>query len=241
MNTRNAPNLENIKNAPITFRHELKHYINLFDYYQIRQRLRAIAHLDSHAGEEGVYRIRSLYFDTPDDKALREKLNGVNHREKFRLRYYNEETQSVKLEKKTKLNNLGRKDTAPLTREECELLIAGETDWMRSSTLPLVVELYAKMQYQLLSPKTVVDYIREPYLYEPGNVRVTIDSKIRTGIHSRDFFNQEMPTVRSGTEDMIVLEVKYDEFLPDVIRNAIQLNNRRATACSKYAMCRLYG
>lgn len=229
------------KEAPIDFRHELKHYINLNDYYQIRQRLMAVASLDSHAGEKGYYHIRSLYFDTPDDKALREKLDGINPREKFRLRYYNDEYDRVKLEKKSKVNNLGNKQSAPLSREECELLLAGDTGWMRSSKHPLVLELYAKMQYQLLRPKTVVDYVREPYLYQPGNVRVTIDSEIRTGIHSWDFFHRELPTIRSGAEEIIVLEVKYDAFLPDLIRNAIQLNNRRAAACSKYALSRIFG
>ncbi|WP_419821986.1 polyphosphate polymerase domain-containing protein [Anoxybacterium hadale] len=229
------------KESPVKFRHELKHYININDYYQIRQRLLAVTDLDCHAGEKGYYNIRSLYFDTPDDKALREKLNGINPREKFRLRYYNDAFDCVKLEKKSKVNNLGNKLSAPLTREECEKMIEGQTEWMRSSKHPLVLELYAKMQYQLLRPKTVVDYIREPYLYEPGNVRVTIDSDIRTGLHSKDFFNRELPTIRSGVGDMIVLEVKYDEFLPDIIRNAIQLNNRRAAACSKYALSRLFG
>lgn len=229
------------KEAAVKFRHELKHYINLSDYFCIRQRLQAIARPDSHTGEEGKYRIRSLYFDTPDDKALREKLSGINQREKFRLRYYNDNDGYIKLEKKTKVNALGNKQTACLTKEECERLISGDIEWMKEKKDTLILELYAKMQYQQLKPITVVDYLREPYLYEPGNVRVTIDSEIRTGIRSRDFFNQELPTVRSGRDNIIVLEVKFDDFLPDIIRSAVQLDNRRAAACSKYAMSRQYG
>lgn len=229
------------REVPVQFRHEFKHYISLTDCVCIRQRLNAIARHDRHAGESGSYKIRSLYFETHDDKALREKLNGVNNREKFRIRYYNADTGTVKLEKKTKINGIGSKLAAPITRAECELLLSGETGWMKSSKEALILELHAKMQYQQLKPKTIVDYIREPYIYAPGNVRVTIDSQIETGIHSKDFFNPALPTIRTNLQNIIILEVKYDAFLPDVIKDAVQLGNRKSTAYSKYAVCRMYG
>lgn len=223
------------------FRHEYKHYINMADYIAIKQRLSYIAKSDCHAGPDGKYRIRSLYFETPDDKNLKEKLYGVNNREKFRIRYYDEDTSFIKLEKKTKVNGFGNKLSAPMTKEECEKLIAGDTEWMRSSECPLVLELYAKMKFQLLRPKTIVDYIREPFIYNPGNVRVTIDSGIETGINSTDLFNQNLPTVRSSAGNVIILEVKYDEFIPEVIKAAVQTRNRKSTAFSKYAACRVFG
>lgn len=229
------------KKDPIQFRHELKHYINMADYVCLRQRLRAVAWPDQHTGEDGNYKIRSLYFETPDDKALREKLNGIDRREKFRIRYYNNDTSFIKLEKKTKINGLGNKQSAGLTKEECEKLIEGDTGWMRDSKQPLIIELYTKMQFQQLRPKTVVDYVREPYLYEPGNVRITIDREIETGIYSKDFFNQDLPTIRTNAENVMILEVKYDEFLPDIIRDMIQIKNRKATAFSKYAVSRMFG
>jgi len=144
----------NLKNErKMQFRHEYKHYINMADYLAVKQRLSLVARPDRHAGPDGKYRIRSLYLETPDDKNLKEKLYGVNNREKFRIRYYNDDPSFIKLEKKTKVNGLGNKLSAPLTKAECEKLVAGDIAWMRNSPYPLVVELYAKMKYQQLSPK----------------------------------------------------------------------------------------
>lgn len=231
----------NRPDEPIKFRHELKHYINMADYLCIRQRLLAVAWLDKHAGTDGSYRIRSLYFETPEDKALREKLDGIGCREKFRIRYYNDDTSYIRLEKKRKIYGLGNKESVSITKEQCEKIIEGDTGWMRASKEPLILELYAKMQYQQLKPKTVVDYIREPYVYEPGNIRITMDSKIETGIRSTDFFNRDLPAIRTDTENVMILEVKYDAFLPDIIRDVIQVKNRRPSAFSKYAAGRVFG
>ena len=205
----------------------------------IRQRLRAVAEPDPHA-KEGKYLIRSLYFDNAKDKALREIIDGVNMREKFRIRYYNKDTSVIHLEKKSKRNGLGTKYSAGLTSEEAKAIVDGRLDWMMESDRPLVQELYCKMQYQGLKPKTIVDYMREPYIYLPGNVRVTFDYDIRTGLSSTDFLNPDCITVPAG-ESGIILEVKWDEFLPDIIRDAVWVPGRRETAFSKYAQCRIYG
>ena len=221
------------------YRHEWKHEINYSDLLTIRQRLRAVAEPDPHA-ENGRYLIRSLYFDNASDKALREKIDGVNMREKFRIRYYNMDPSVIHLEKKSKVNGLGSKFSAALTVREAGLIVEGKTGWMRASTDPLVQELYCKMVYQGLRPKTIVDYTREPFIYRPGNVRVTFDYDIRTGLDSMDFLNPDCITVPAG-DAPIILEVKWDGFLPDCIKAAVQTPGRRASAFSKYAQCRIYG
>lgn len=220
------------------YRHEMKHEINASDRIAIRQRLSCIAKLDSHA-VNGKYCIRSLYFDTISDKALREKLDGINAREKFRIRYYNQDTSVIHLEKKSKLGGLGNKQSASLTVQEVQKIIDGDIDWMLFSEKPLVQELYAKMKSQGLRPKTIVDYVREPYVFRPGNVRVTLDYDIRTGLSSVDFLNPNCPTI-PVKEAPIILEVKWDHYLPDIIRDAIQLPDARTGAYSKYAACRMY-
>ena len=199
----------------MNFRHEWKHEINASDMIAIRQRLRAMAKPDVYA-VDGKYLIRSLYFDDISDKALREKLDGVNRREKFRIRYYNGDTSLIHLEKKSKWNGLGTKDTAVLTQAEAQAIVNGELDWMPSSGRPLVQELYSKMR-RGLRPKTIVDYTREPFVYAPGNVRVTLDYNIRTGLGCTDFLNTDCVTVPAGNAP-IILEVKWDAFLPDIIR-----------------------
>ena len=226
---------------PRTFRHELKYYLNTADYLIIKNRLSTIAGPDEHTDANGSYRIRSLYFETPDDKALLEKLYGVNEREKFRIRYYNNDTSFIRLEKKTKINNLTNKISASVTKDECEKLIAGDTEWMRESKNGLILELYAKMKYQLLRPKTLVDYMREPFVYRPGNVRVTFDTKISTGVNSTDLFSAKTPMIKTHGEPVIIMEVKYDNYLPEIIRSMVQVQNRRVTAFSKYAVARVFG
>lgn len=221
------------------YRHEWKHEISYTDLLCIRQRLQAVAQPDPHA-VGGQYRIRSLYFDDASDKALRQKIDGVNMREKFRIRYYNGDTSFIRLEKKSRRNGLGTKFEAALSAEEAQKIVDGDLDWMMESDRPLVQELYCKMRYQGLRPKTIVDYIREPYVYGPGNVRVTFDHDLRTGLSGTDFLNPDCITVPAG-DAPILLEVKWDAYLPEIIRDAVSVPNRRAGAFSKYAQCRIYG
>ena len=161
-------------------------------------------------------------------------------REKFRIRYYNGDTSLIHLEKKSKLNGLGAKFSANLSREEAQAIVDGKLEWMMDSPQALVRELYCKMRAQGLRPKTIVDYTREPFVYGPGNVRVTFDYDIRTGLQCVDFLNARCPTVPAG-DAPIILEVKWDAFLPSIIRDAVQTPSCRAGAFSKYAQCRIYG
>lgn len=225
----------------LEYRHEYKYAINLLDYHTLRQRLRSVATLDPNASEDGRYHIRSLYFDNGDDKALREKIYGLHNREKFRIRLYNKNGHFVKLEKKSKLNGLCNKQHTELTRKQAELILTGDIGWMLKVDDALLAELYAKMCYQQLRPKTLVDYFREAYIFPYGNVRITLDSDVRTGLYSTGLFDNEIPTLRTGEPGVLLLEVKYDNFLPDIIRNLIQTNTRQAGAFSKYAVCRIYG
>lgn len=221
------------------FRHEWKIEISFCDMRILRQRLKAVMQPDEHAAD-GKYHIRSLYFDTPEDTALREKLNGVSRREKFRIRYYNLDPSLIHLEKKSKLAGLCNKQTATITAQEAQKILDGDTQWMAQSQEPLVRELYTKMQQTRLQPKAIVDYVREPFVYAPGNVRVTLDYDIRTGLGCTGFFDPDCTMIPAG-DAPILLEVKWDEFLPDVIRDIVQLGTRRSGAFSKYAQCRIYG
>lgn len=221
------------------FRHEWKHEINYSDMIILRQRLKAVMKSDENA-VDGKYFIRSLYFDNISDKALREKIDGVNCREKFRIRYYNGDTSLIHLEKKSKINGLGNKQSANLSAEEAQKIVDGDFDWMIDCDRPLVQELYSKMKSRGLRPKTIVDYTREPFVFSAGNVRVTLDYDIRTGLYCTDFLNPDCITIPAGNAP-IILEVKWDEFLPSVIRDIVQLESRHTAAFSKYAACRIYG
>lgn len=232
---------ESMQQDKLKFRNELKFTINRVDYYTLISRLRAVTKPDANVDVNGSYKIRSLYFDNIHDKALREKIDGVNNREKFRIRYYNDDFSYIKLEKKSKLNGLCNKQATSITKIQCEYLLDGEIEWMKYTQNPLMLELYTKMHYQQLKPKTLVDYKREPFIYKPGNVRITIDQDIRTGLYANDLFNLETPMIHTDTQDTIILEVKYDDFIPEIITDIVQLESRRSGAFSKYAVCRMYG
>ena len=220
-------------------RHEWKHLISAADRLTIRQRLSVIAAPDS-PGEQGRYCVRSLYFDNLQDKALREKMDGVSRREKFRIRCYDLDNSLIHLECKRKIGGLGHKDSCLLTPDEVQAIQQGRLNWMAQDDRALVRELYCKMRTQGLQPKTLVDYTREAFVYAPGNVRVTLDYDIRTGLGCTDFLNPECAMIPAGNAP-IILEVKWDAFLPDVIRDAVQLSGRRPGAFSKYQACRIYG
>lgn len=224
------------------FRHELKYGIGYPVYLELKSRLQAVMQADPHSGSDGRYLIRSIYFDNFADKALREKREGVSCREKFRIRYYNDDFSFLTLEKKVRYNSFCRKYGTEITEEECRQLLDGELNWMRGHPSGLVQELYAKMHYQLLRPRVLVSYVREPYIYAPGNVRVTLDSGIRTTMYHRTFLEDQVRDISSGDRPWDrVLEIKYDAFLPEIIKDILQVNGVRQQAFSKYEVCRRFG
>lgn len=227
------------KKSAERWRHEWKYDLSVSDLVRIRSRLQAIARPDPHAGANGRYRVRSLYFDDGADDALWEKISGVDPRAKFRIRYYNGDVGLIRLEKKIKRDGLCLKVSEALDADEVRLLLMGNTKWMtlNGEKRPLILELYARMRDGGLLPKTIVDYEREPYIYDAGNVRVTFDSDLRTGFHCADFLRPTGMEVPAG-DSPLLMEVKWDAFLPSVIRDAIQTNGLSATAFSKYAQCR---
>lgn len=219
-------------------RHELKHEISHLDMLILRQRLRAVMMPDSHT-QNGEYEIRSLYFDNPDDKALREKLDGVRIREKYRIRLYNNDPSVIRLERKFKRGGLGCKVSTVLSPKQALSIANGDIRWMAASADEVILGFYSRIRSEGLAAKVIVDYTRNPFVFGPGNVRVTLDYNIRTGLRCTDFLNPHCTTVPVPASPCI-LEVKWDNFLPDVIREMVQLGNRQSTAYSKYAACRMY-
>ena len=198
-------------------------------------------HIDKNANENNEYKIRSLYFDNVYDKALMEKVIGVPKRHKFRIRFYNDNHEFIRLEKKSKIRGLCLKDSEKITKEECEKIINGDIEFLRDSNKKLFIDLYSEMKGNLLRPKTIVDYTREAYIYPIGNVRITFDKSVRTGLNNINMFDDNLATIETIDNKYIVLEVKFDEFLPQIIRDIIQVKERRATSISKYEAARIYG
>lgn len=224
-----------------TYRHELKYEITPADYRALRPRLRAVLHPDPHAGADGTYRIQSIYFDNYQDKVLLEKINGAARREKWRLRWYGDDRSFFLLEKKRKVDRLCMKLDAQVTGEECRRILRNDTEWMMERE-DLLREFCCSQRTQQLRPRVVVSYLREPYVYEPGNVRITFDSNIRTSLYDQNFLDARRVDVpATDGADAVLMEVKYDRFLPAVVQDLIQIGRARQGAFSKYGASRRFG
>jgi len=227
----------------IKYRNEYKHIINKNHAVLLKSRLKVLLKPDPFADENGDYFIRSLYFDTYGDKALYEKLNGVPFRHKYRIRFYNHDSTRIKLENKIKRFNTARKTVTDITKEEVEKIINRDYDFLKNSDDPLKIIFYHELMTEGLIPKTVVDYVRSPFIYPHGNVRITIDSEIKSPVGKVgviDIFNPNTPTISIYPDEKCVLEVKYDEFLPEFIHKIIQTEVVMTSSMSKYASCRMF-
>ena len=218
-------------------RHEKKHIITKADRDMLIKKLGTIMAPDSHYGNNS-YHVRSLYFDDIYDSALSDKLNGASYREKFRIRYYNGDTSHIVLEKKSKTKDLCGKEAVKITKAQAERIVKVDIDFLLNEEAPLCRELYAKMKGGLLRPKVIVDYTRRAFAYKAGNVRITFDYDIRTGLSSTDLFGN-IHTIPADLRDPVIMEIKYDEFLPEIIRNMAYIDFRRTSSYSKYTACRL--
>ena len=224
----------------LKYRHELKFLINHHQYYIIQQRLKSLVAGDPHAGARGEYHIRSLYFDDINNKALYEKLAGIRDRVKYRIRIYNMEDKAIHFEKKIKFGDYIAKLKESLTREMFDRLMSGDIEVFNLPDRPLLLEVYKEMKYKQLRPKVIVDYVREAYVCQTGNVRVTFDKELRTGLHSIDIFNKGLHSIRALDHNFIILEVKYDEYIPEYIKIALQLSGLNQQSASKYVTCRKF-
>ncbi len=218
-------------------RNELKYPLGRGEYAALRERCTLVMQPDIHADENGQYAIESLYFDDWNDSALMANYSGDSFREKFRIRRYNGNNATLHLEKKVKKAGLGTKISCPITEDELQKLLRGDRSWMMKSPHELLHELYVRMATDGLRPKTLVCYRREPFVYGPGNVRVTFDFDIRSGVCETDMLSDTV--LVPVNPDYVLMEVKWDDYLPDIIQDIIQ-ENLRVTAFSKYAACRQY-
>ena len=222
------------------YRHELKYICTAAELAMIQGRIHHLIPLDSHAGENGMYQIRSLYFDDYYDRCYYENENGTDPREKFRIRIYNGKTDKISLELKKKERGKTLKLSCPLTEEQCRMLMRGEVLPDCDEYPPVLQKLLLQMKTAMLRPKIIVEYDRVPYVYKLGNVRITLDKNISSSLAIDRFLDptiHKRPIMPAGQH---VLEVKFDEFLPDYIYQTLQLRNLRQTAFSKFYLCRKF-
>ena len=222
------------------YRHEYKYLLDYDQMMLTKLRAKGLMHPDSHVNSAGRYLIRSLYFDDDQDTCYRENEDGYNIRHKYRIRYYNNDTSYITLEKKSKLNGMTLKEQARLGLEECKLLMAGDIPKITSSMDEKLSELLAGLKLDGVRPKVIVQYEREPYIYEAGNVRVTFDENILSSNEIERFLEADFavrPVLKKGES---LLEVKWDDVLPRHIADYMSLDKLMWSGFSKYYYCRRY-
>ena len=221
----------------LPYRHEFKYRCTAAQLQVLKGRLDAVMALDSHAGAAG-YTIRSMYFDNYENQYYYENENGTDPREKYRIRIYNADASRITLECKRKEHTKTLKTICPLTLEQFRGIMDGCCPFSDSDSAKLLNRFLYLQKTECLKPAVIVEYDRIPYVCTAGNVRITLDQKLRTGLYSTDLFNPNLPTYPVFDDPVEVLEVKYDELLPGYIKQVLNLDNLQQITFSKYYLCR---
>lgn len=225
-----------MRNSKEIYRNEWKYLISTSEKEILKLRMKHFLKLDPHA-ENGGYMIRSLYFDDYWNSAYEEKEAGILMRKKYRIRLYNCNDHSIKLERKKKFGSYIYKESAPLTRAETEKIIAGDYGFLLHSSYDLCREFYVECMSNVMRPRTIVDYDREPWIMDEGTVRITFDSDVRAAVGSFDLFDSQLPTLPVLEPGKLVMEVKFTEMLPQIVREILPPQAEEFTAVSKYVLC----
>ena len=216
------------------YRHENKYLISAADANLLSFRLPHVMQRDPHAGETGCYTIRSLYFDDPQFTAFHDKANGVDDRTKYRIRCYNYDTAVLRLEKKEKKGELTRKTGQTITLAQALQL---QKDPGASEAEGLGAELRLGCLGKGLRPAVLVDYDRTPFVCAAGNTRITLDANLRTIPHGKDLLASPNGMIPVMDPDQVILEVKFDDFLPGYLSDMLADIHKIPMAISKFALC----
>jgi len=217
-------------------RHEIKYLISLEDYLILKSKLSHLMSLDDNAGLDQSYNIKSLYFDDLYSSAYRDKEDGVFRRKKYRIRIYNDSSQLIKLELKEKFDKYIGKTSRRISLDFYKKVIKNQLTHADVAGDDFLLKFYIEIRTRRLRPRIIVDYMREPFIHDKGNVRITFDHKLKTDLATKDLFSHFGSPIGVMT-DQIILEVKYDDYLPSFIHNSLSIYQHQITSASKYVMC----
>ena len=228
------------KKMGIQFRHELKYICSRAELEIIKSRIRYIARSDPYVTENGNYLIRSIYFDDYYNSSFYDNESGIDPREKWRIRSYNCDSKRISLECKMKVHGMIHKESCELSYDQYRRITSNDILEVNGDNNPLLNKFLILRATKLLRPVVIVQYKRVPYIYKEGNVRITFDCDIAASTDIGNYFDDRMSTRLVMPGGMQLLEVKYDDFLPDCIYRAVQMTNMEQTPFSKYFFCRKF-
>ena len=214
------------------FRKELKYNISNKDFYIIHHNLQHLINKDPNCKGD-YYTISSIYFDDYKKTSYNQVKNGISNRWKYRIRFYNYDDSYIKLEKKHKINGLTNKTSVRITKEILNDILNNKIK-VEEKNNSLLNEFIVKIKKDLLRPIICIEYDRIPFVYKLGNVRITLDYNIRYTNNYSDLFNSEKRVYYLKDK---ILEVKYNELIPDFIRYRLELNHLEQVSFSKFNNC----
>ena len=219
------------------YRYELKYLLNSSQAIILKQKLSLIMEHDANT-IDGYYFIRSLYFDDVNNTAYYEKIDGLEEREKYRIRFYNFDHSYIMLELKGKKNNLTYKRQDRITEEEYNEIINQNYGKINIDNRKVLEDFINKAKRKNLIPSIIVDYNRQPFIYPVEDVRITFDEDISSGRFNYDLFSEDLLPFRAIEANEIILEVKYNNFLPSTIKKVLDTVPKTRIAMSKFALCK---
>lgn len=224
---------------PPMYRVEDKYTCSERELALLQARLKAVLQPDKNQVHDNGYKITSVYFDDLSDTHLRDTEDGNRLRQKYRIRIYNDSFKTIKLEVKYKRDCRVFKKAKTITLEQLKLLLAGQCIPDEQPSLDNTITLFnTAISTRGLRPKVIVEYDRAAYVFDAGNVRITLDRNLRASTDFEAFTNNNQAHYESVPGFDRVLEVKYDEFLPGFIARILETGTMNQTSFSKYRICR---
>lgn len=221
------------------YRHELKFVLSTVEAELLKQKLALLMDVDENSvNEDNTYFIRSLYFDDDYDTAYYEKIDGLEKREKYRIRIYNFDSSFIRLERKEKNRDLTYKKQEKITKTQCLKFMDGNFDDIELADNSLLSEFVMKKKLHQIKPSVIVDYKRLAYTYPIEDTRITFDEEIRSGKFNHNLFDKDILTFDVLEPNEVVLEVKFNNAIPSHIADVIKTIPSVRQAVSKFALCR---
>lgn len=222
----------------LKYRHEYKYLVSNSKYYQLRDVLKKVMTLDQNAGDNKGYYVRSLYFDDMYDTAFSEKKLGKLVRSKYRIRIYDFSEQVIKLEIKDKYEDYIQKKSCTISKKEYEQILVGDVSFLHISKNEVKERFYCEIRNNLLQPKVIIDYFREAFILPYNQIRITFDKDLSAALPQQNIFSRDISSKQVGQEYAIIMELKYNNFLPGYIRSILEIQELNRLAISKYIIGR---
>ena len=213
-------------------RRELKYLIGYQDSLKLQEELDKLLYLDMHS-QSGFYNIRSLYYDSINNKDYAEKYAGIEYRQKLRIRVYDVEQEKAKFELKEKVGVYQLKRSLWISKEDVKNCMQGEYGTLLDYKDDFAPVLYSRLTLGGYRPVALIEYERRAYIHECYNIRITFDRRIKSSELELDLYQREV-TWTSQMEDMVILEVKYTGTLLETIRKILAKYYLVNISISKY-------